>query len=132
MMRHQLMRQRNLLSEIKQTADLRTSQMEGTLPLEDMNLSNAAVPYRLITRIQQWDKIKGAKNILISEHPSWTKPQAPLLLQKMKQPRQFKKTQEQMIEYPNQLSEKLTQGIDKELMKVKVYNQTFLVSRSNV
>ncbi|KAA6373400.1 MAG: hypothetical protein EZS28_031074 [Streblomastix strix] len=104
---------------------------EGTLPLEDMNLSNAAVPDKLIARTQQWEKIGGAKNILIGVQPSWTTPQAPLLLQCLKQPRQFKATQEQKIEYQNQLTEELTQVIVKESMKTKVYYPTFLVSRSD-
>ncbi|KAA6361880.1 MAG: hypothetical protein EZS28_042594 [Streblomastix strix] len=127
----QLTRWRNQLSEIRQTAGLCTTSKEGTLPLEDMNLSNVAVPDRLIARIQQWEKIGGAKNILIGAQPSWITPQAPLLLQSLKQPRQFKGTQEQMIEYQNKLTEELSQGIVKESMKIKVHNPIFLVSRSD-
>ncbi|KAA6353790.1 MAG: hypothetical protein EZS28_050683 [Streblomastix strix] len=110
-MRLQLTRKRNQLSEIRQTVDLCTISKQERLPQEDRNLGNAAVPDRLIARIQQWDKIESAMNISISTQPSWTTQQASILLQNLKLPRQFKATQEQIIGYQNLLSEEVIQGI---------------------
>ncbi|KAA6380789.1 MAG: putative Transposon Tf2-6 polyprotein [Streblomastix strix] len=104
---------------------------EGTMPQMMIDLNNVPVPNRLMTRLTEWNKIGGQQMIINGAQPEWTSPIAPLLLQQMKQPRQFKGNQIQEQEYQNQLNEELKNGIIKETNSIQVYNPTFIVPRKD-
>ncbi|KAA6386829.1 MAG: hypothetical protein EZS28_017641, partial [Streblomastix strix] len=72
-----------------------------------IDFNNVQVPNRLVTRLTKWNKIVGKQMIINGAQPELTSPIAPLLLQQMKQPRQFKGNLIQEQEYQTQLNEEL-------------------------
>ncbi|KAA6380259.1 MAG: putative reverse transcriptase [Streblomastix strix] len=92
-----------------------------------IDFNNVPVPNRLMTRLTEWNKIGGKQMIINGAQPEWKSPIAPLLLQQMREPRQFKGNLIQEQEYQNQLNEELKNGIIKETNSIQVYNPTFIV-----
>ncbi|KAA6393097.1 MAG: hypothetical protein EZS28_011374 [Streblomastix strix] len=104
---------------------------DGTMPQMMIDLNNVPVPDRIMTRLTEWNKIRGKQMITNGAQPEWTSPIAPFLLQQMKQPRQFKGNPIQEQEYQYQLSEELKNGIIKETNSIQVFKPTFIVSRKD-
>ncbi|KAA6404118.1 MAG: hypothetical protein EZS28_000346 [Streblomastix strix] len=104
---------------------------EGTMPQMVMDFNNVPVSDILMMRLTEWNKIGGKQMIINGAQPEWTSPIAPLLLQQMKQPRQFKGNLIKEQEYQSQLNEELKNGIIKETNSIQVYNPTFIVPRKD-
>ncbi|KAA6352862.1 MAG: hypothetical protein EZS28_051611, partial [Streblomastix strix] len=80
---------------------------EGTMTQMMIDLNIVPVLNIQMSRLTEWNKIGGKQMIINGAQPEWTSPIAPLLLQQMKQPRQFKGNPIQEQEYQYQLNEEL-------------------------
>ncbi|KAA6367958.1 MAG: hypothetical protein EZS28_036515, partial [Streblomastix strix] len=125
-----MMTPRARMMMINEQTQLQTGN-EGTMPQMMIDLNNVPVPNRLMTRLTERNKIGGKQMITNGAQPEWTSPIAPLLLQQIKQPRQFKGNPIQEQGYQNQLNEELKNGIIKETNSIQVYNPTFIVPRKD-
>ncbi|KAA6372880.1 MAG: hypothetical protein EZS28_031590 [Streblomastix strix] len=104
---------------------------EGSMPQMMIDFGNVPVPSRLMTRLTEWDKIGCKLMITNGAQPEWTSPIALLLLQQMKQPRQFKGNPIQEQEYQNQSKDELKNGIIQEIDSIQVCDPTSNVSRKD-